>query len=760
MTNLRRFLEFLAQKLAAGRQAASAYLNGEPGNSAEEVPAREPLPEEESRVRLSRYARPPQDNGRGIHWSPSQYQWGKKDWDKWQKRLLELNIKWVKVNIPPDYNAEALTKRLIDIEVMPVCRFICKNPTRVGGAIEKSIEKLVKLGARYFETNNEPDADVEWIGYKRPRAWEETVIKNLIYDANRLAKLGAYPAFVAFNCGPTESRNPIQILLDQPGGREIFDHGLWVSLHNYGKGRPLNYPNDRVRMFGDPVSAEEWLAQGQPNFWTSKQVEEFVWSKMSREEVNRLRREQKNPAITIMEDITGFRAYEYWNRLITQEGLPSIPIMMTEGGWETGDRLDPFYPRPTAQRASELNLSMFRFVQGDDKMIIHKPDGSIEKSAAPDYLFAVMPWHMGEKEFGADTSGQWEQGAWFTHWYDKDFGLNGELPIIQMLRDLPSRVRTNGPVPPEWARRKTLRPAGVPVWDSRLTYLGEGIQVKTTLTEPKWALVSGLWQDKNEQNPRQAMPAGYIMVKVLDQKGNPIPDATVAIARKDAIDTIMTKGKVDNYLGNYRMTATLGTYTLSVTHKNYDSDEVSNVGLGGEEPGSNFDPTSFLFTFQLTGMPEEKPAPGTETPQPKPEPKPEPKPTPSVVNNAEHLGVKINPITQPFCTVTKIHHYSPQERMARGTLYLDVLNAQGNRAFGAVVLVKSNATQTLRIPIEKPASEPGGNMPMWPQNNYTITGVEFKGQSINSETITGLQNAIAGQGDGHSFLVVLQLNNL
>lgn len=754
MDNLRQFLNFLAQKIAEGKEAIATQLGSEPKPL--DTAAPKPVSEEEIRLKLSQYARPPQDNGRGIHWSPSQYQWGKKDWQKWEKRLLELKIKWVKVNVPPDYNAEAITKRLIDIEVMPVCRFIGKNPTRVGGAVEKSIEKLVNLGVRYFETNNEPDADVEWTGYRRPRAWEETVIKNLIYDANRLAKMGAYPAFVAFNCGPNEPRNPIQILLDQPGGRDIFNYGLWVSLHNYGKGRPLNYPNDRVRMFGEPVSAEEWLAQGQPDFWTARDVEEFVWNNMSREEVNRLRLEQKNPNITIMDDITGFRAYEYWNRLITQEGLPSIPIMMTEGGWETGDRLEVFYPRPTAQRASELNLSMYRFVQGDDEMIIHKPDGSVEKLSAPDYLFAVMPWHIGEKEFGADTSGQWEQGAWFTHWHDQKFGLKGELPIIQMLRDLPSRVKTSGPVPPEWGRRKDLRPATVPEWDSRLAYLGEGIQVKTTLTEPKWSLISGLWQDKNEQNPKLAMPAGYIMVKVLDQKGNPIPDATVAIARKDAVDTIMTKGKVDNYLGNYRMTATLGAYTVSVTHKNYDSDEVRHIGLGGEEPGSNFDPTSFMFTFQLGGIPEEKPAPGPETPQPEPEPNPRP----GVENNAEHLGVKISPITQPFCTVARIHHYSPQERMARGTLYLDVLNSQGNRAFGAIVLVKTGAQQILRIPIEKPVSEPGGNMPMWPQNSYTITGVEFKGQLISSESVTGLQNNIAGQGDGHSFLVVLQLNNL
>ena len=74
-----------------------------------------------------------------------------------------------------------------------------------------------------------------------------------------------------------------------------------------------------------------------------------------------------------MTDITSFRAYEYWNQLLLNEGLPSLPIMMTEGGWETDDGIDDFYPQPTAVVASSLNLQMFRFLQGDIDMEIYKP---------------------------------------------------------------------------------------------------------------------------------------------------------------------------------------------------------------------------------------------------------------------------------------------------------------------------------------------------------------------------------------------------
>jgi hypothetical protein len=715
-------------------------------------------------MKLSEYPRPPADNGRGVHWSPSQYQWGRRDWPVWQKRVLEMGLKWVKVNVPPDYNAEAVVKRLIDIEVMPVCRFISKNPSRIRPGVERTIERLVKLGARYFETNNEPDADVEWVGYKRPQGWEEIVAKNLIYDAYRVQQLGGIPAFVAFNSGPDEPRNPIQILLQQAGGREIMERGLWVSLHNYGKGRPFNYPNDRIRMFGDPITDEEWTNQDQPDFWTQERVEREVWRGLSREHIDRLRAEQKNPTVTIMEDITCFRAYEYWHQLLAQEGVGPLPIMMTEGGWETDDGIDPFYPQPTAVTASKLNLKMFQFIQGDIDMVIYKPDGSTESYPAPDYLFALMPWHMGEKAFGLDTSGQWEQGAWFTHWHDAKYGLNGELPIIQMLRDLPSKVRVSGPVPPAWNLRQGLIPPNIEHWDYRLRYLGSGIRVEEASGEgPVWQVVEGYWQDKNERNPVQPLTPGYIMVKVLDENGQPIPDARVEIHRGDVADVIMTKGEIDAYLGNYQMTGRLGTYSVKVLQQGYPSDRVLNVGLGGEEPGTGFDPTSFFFIFQLKKQPEAGPGPG-EDPQPPQPPEPEPpvveppSTPPTVSNEAEHLGVKVLPVPSGAgCIVTTVHLYTPEERMASNVLYLELLNQEGKRQRGAIILVKDATGQILRVPIEKPAGEPGGNMPMFPNNVYEIAGVLINDTQISVQPVTNLRSAYPDQGEGYAFLVVLQL---
>lgn len=761
-------------------------------------------------MNLRDYPRPPADNGRGVHWSPSQYQWGRHNWPLWRDRILEMGLKWVKIIVPPDYNADALVKRLVDIDVMPVCRFVSKNPSRLDPSMEATIKRLIDLGARYFETNNEPDADVEWSSGRRPRGWEQLVIENWMNDAHKLIAMGGYPAFVAFNSGPNEPRDPIKILVDRGGGDLLRSGRIWIALHNYGKGRPLNYPNDPVRMFGRPVTEEEYMNQGQPGFWTPEKLKEFVWHNLDRQEINRRRAAQKNPNITIHQDITCFRAYEYWNELVTRQGFPSIPVMMTEGGWETGDKIDDFYPEPTARRASELNLEMFKFVQGDITLDIYQPDGSAVKVKAPDYLLAVMPWHMAEKEFGLDTSGQWEQGAWFTHYRDREFGLNGELPIVQMLRDLPTRVRADGPAPKEWSQRKHMfidrLEDGLPKtrWDYRMAYLGSGIEVKRAdPAQAHWRVIEGSWQDVEERLDGYAPPPGYLLVKVLDAGGAPLPNAEVVVSRQGADDLIRTKDETDQYWANYFMSGLLGTYTLEVRHQGLPSDKIINLGKGREDPPLRGDPTSFRFVFQL-----QRPgaaAPGarggvtiaepvvSEPPVVEPEPArpvveepvventtptppvaetpvveetPPPPTTPSQPaapeNDAAAFGVTVHPLpSEVFFKVVRVHHLSPEENRGLNNLFLDVLDEQGRRLQGAQVTIQASTGHTFSVGIDKPANEPGGNIPMFLGTTYDVTGVIVAGNTVPTQQVTGFHTNHPSDGQGndrghHSFLVVLQ----
>ena len=91
-------------------------------------------------------------------------------------------------------------------------------------------------------------------------------------------------------------------------------------------------------------------------------------------------------------------------------------------------------------------------------------------------------------------------------------------------------------------------------------------------------------------------------------------------------------------------------------------------------------------------------------------------------------------------------------------LYLDVINAAGKRIYGATALVKDAAGRTLRVTIEKPLNEPGGNMPMWPHNLYRLAGVEIRGKQIPAQRVSGLRSFIPGKGGGHSFLVIIQIS--
>ncbi len=209
------------------------------------------------------------------------------------------------------------------------------------------------------------------------------------------------------------------------------------------------------------------------------------------------------------------------------------------------------------------------------------------------------------------------------------------------------------------------------------------------------------------------------MVKVLDENDDPISDAKVAVLRPHATDVIQTKGWMDDYLGNYRMTASLGTYSLKVIQRDIESDVIHNLGLGGETPNANFDTTSFLFTFKLTGEtvpetpptppPPTEPTPPPETPPPPPpptEPTPPPEtppPPPPPNNDAAAIGVTVSPFSPDiYAKVTSVHHVTPNDHLAPGTLFVDVVDAENKRIFNAVVLLKSDSGARLRILIEKP----------------------------------------------------------
>src|SRR5512136_1829214 len=97
---------------------------------------------------LNHFPRPPQDTGRGVHWSPNQYLWGKEDWGFWKEQLQAMNIKWVKLLDDGSGSMLGLVRRLADLQIMPVVRFYREqpNPGRISARETDIAKRFVELG--------------------------------------------------------------------------------------------------------------------------------------------------------------------------------------------------------------------------------------------------------------------------------------------------------------------------------------------------------------------------------------------------------------------------------------------------------------------------------------------------------------------------------------------------------------------------------------------------------------------------------------
>jgi hypothetical protein len=137
-------------------------------------------------------------------------------------------------------------------------------------------------------------------------------------------------------------------------------------------------------------------------------------------------------------------------------------------------------------------------------------------------------------------------------------------------------------------------------WDYRLNFLGQGIKLEphgdlpAAFAGPYWKLVEAKWLNEEE-----AAGASQIFVKALDIFGNPLENAAFVVARPGAEDPVVTKGRIDDYWGNYTMYGMLGTYKVRMTEGGHPSEQVAGIGLGSEEVPNAWTNTAFRLTFQL-----------------------------------------------------------------------------------------------------------------------------------------------------------------
>lgn len=384
-------------------------------------------------MHLRDFPRPPEDNGRGIHWSAGLYHPRGQELAVWLRHLEAMHIKWVKLLDDSGGSSLELCEQLLAHGIMPIVRLYRAepNPGHIGGREEDTLRRLIAVGVRYFETNNEPDLSGEWQGGHMPPNWLDVVADHFIIDADKVLSLGGYPAVPAMGVG---SRVNLVSRIVERGREDLFQHGTWLAIHNYTLNHPLDYPYDPVNQEGKPLTKEEYDRAG---YW--------AWDGQPLEWINRWREEDKNPGATLRDDPSCWLAFRLANELVVEALGYSIPIISTEGGVIVGWREDRRYPRVTPAIHREWVVNINNFMQ----------------QGAPEYYFTMCHWLLANYRMGHFAPG-WESQAWFTDWWREPFGIEGELPTVQAVREMPSIPRGT-PVGSGAISGRVVGPSGDPL---------------------------------------------------------------------------------------------------------------------------------------------------------------------------------------------------------------------------------------------------------------------------------------------------------
>ncbi len=366
-------------------------------------------------MRLEDYPRPKDDNRRGIHWSASVYHPTGAALDFWISELQAMKIKWVKLLDDGGGSSLELCQRLLAADIMPVVRLyrLEPNPGHIGGREEETIRRLVAAGVRYFETNNEPDLDIEWKGGRRPANWLDIVVDNFIIDAEKVQAAGGLPAVPAMAVG---TKVDVVGAVVARGRADIFEKGAWVAIHNYTLNHPLDYPYDPVNQEGQPVSQEEYDRLGP-----------WAWEGRPRELINEWRQTDKNPGDTLADDPSCWLYFLLADEMVVNALGYHLPIISTEGGPVVGWKEDRRYPRVDPFTHADWVVAITEFMQGTRE---------IHGLRCPDSYFAMCHWLIANYRMGF-LAPTWESQSWYTDWWNNDFNLRGELPVVARLKALP-----------------------------------------------------------------------------------------------------------------------------------------------------------------------------------------------------------------------------------------------------------------------------------------------------------------------------------
>jgi len=217
-----------------------------------------------------------------------------------------------------------------------------------------------------------------------------------------------------FPDGPCYDCNPFLRIGDGDGH---WQAGRAVYLgHHYGKGRPLDFPEDDVSKYGTALTMEGYC-QALDDFCQNPQ---WNWYDTPLQLINAQRAEWANPDLTPLDDDVCWRGWQKVQWYAQQAFGHPVQMAMTEGGWQPRDR------------AGSGNLIDIRWPYTTPRMVAAK---TLQMYAdAPSDMFAVCPWLLADGDMAGGDVG-WPYDAWHGWAFSEIYGPR--KPVIQALIDHP-----------------------------------------------------------------------------------------------------------------------------------------------------------------------------------------------------------------------------------------------------------------------------------------------------------------------------------
>jgi hypothetical protein len=209
-----------------------------------------PVPPNGFNIDIQSFPRPAADNGRGLHWFPTNHQ-DASVVDRFVPELVAMHIKWLTIiQGLEDYELDGnvyLVQRLMQSGIMPVMRIEARIGAMDLQRFRRVVERYRALGVSYFQIFNEPNLPQEWVDERieSPERfgalWQQA--------AEIVVAADGFPGLAAMS--PNAPMNDFVYLrgtldwLEKTHRNDILRR-TWLSVHNYTIGQPVNFNADDV----------------------------------------------------------------------------------------------------------------------------------------------------------------------------------------------------------------------------------------------------------------------------------------------------------------------------------------------------------------------------------------------------------------------------------------------------------------------------------------------------------------------------------